>query len=49
VAFKNIVLVDWLALLLHVREVSDPNLGLETVAAEEIFVIFLSPSRQMPE
>jgi hypothetical protein len=37
------VVVEWLTLL-QIREVPGSNFGLET----EVFVVFLSPSRQIP-
>jgi hypothetical protein len=41
------IVVEWLALLLCIRDVPGSNLGPET-GYPEVFVVFLSPSRQMP-
>jgi hypothetical protein len=42
-------MVEWLALLLRIREVPDSNLGPETrLSSLRFFVVFLSPSKQMP-
>jgi hypothetical protein len=42
------VKAEWLALLLHIREFLGSNPGPETAILSEVFVVFLSPSRQMP-
>jgi hypothetical protein len=42
------VVVEWLALLLPIREVPGSNLGPETGCPDRSFVVFLSPFRQMP-
>jgi hypothetical protein len=43
------VVVERLALLLHIQEVLGSNLGLETGYPDSrFFVVFLSPSRQIP-
>jgi hypothetical protein len=41
--------VEWLVLLLGVREVTASNLDPETVYPDRFFVVFLSLSRQMLE
>jgi hypothetical protein len=42
--------VEWLTLLFHIREVPGSNLDSETrYPYGGFFVIFLSPSRHMPE
>jgi hypothetical protein len=42
------VMVEWLTRMLRIREVLGLNLDLET-SFPEVFVLFLSPSRQMSE
>jgi hypothetical protein len=37
------VMVEWLALLLRIREVPGSNLGPETGYPDRFFVVFLSP------
>jgi hypothetical protein len=45
---QRLVAVEWLALMLHISEVSGSNLGLETGYPEfKFFVVFFCPSRQM--
>jgi hypothetical protein len=40
------IMVEWLALLLHIREIPGSNLDLETRNPDlRFFVVFLSPSR----
>jgi hypothetical protein len=42
-------MVEWLTLLFHIREVQGSNLGPETGYPDcEFFIVFLSPSMQMP-
>jgi hypothetical protein len=40
---------EWAAFLLHSREVSASNPGPVIVYHERFLVVFLSPSRQMPD
>jgi hypothetical protein len=42
------VVVEWLTHLLRIRDVPGSNLGTETSYPELNFVVFLSPSRQIP-
>jgi hypothetical protein len=37
----------WVTLLLRIREIPDSKLGPETGSLTEVFVVFLSPSRQI--
>jgi hypothetical protein len=41
------IVVEWLALLLHIREVPGSNLSLKTGSSDRFFVDFLSPSKKM--
>jgi hypothetical protein len=43
------IAVEWEALLLHIQEVLGPNLSWRLAILIEVFVVFLSPSRQMLE
>jgi hypothetical protein len=47
-SIKPNVVVEWLPLLLYIREFPGSNLGPET-GYSEFFVVFLSPFRQVPE
>jgi hypothetical protein len=40
-------MVEWLTLLLRIREVSVSNLGPDAGYYDEFFVVFLSPSKLM--
>jgi hypothetical protein len=44
---RNVV-VEWITLMLRIREVPGSNLGPETGYLHRLFVVFLSPSRQIP-
>jgi hypothetical protein len=47
---KSFCLIEWLTLLLHIWEILSSNLGPETGYPDlRFFVVFLSPSKQMPE
>jgi hypothetical protein len=42
------VAVEWLTLLLRIREVPGANLGPRTCYSDRFFVVFPSPSRRIP-
>jgi hypothetical protein len=42
------VVVEWLTLLLRIREVPFSNLDTETGYSDRLFVVFFSPSRKIP-
>jgi hypothetical protein len=45
--FKTLnVMVEWLTLLLHIKEVPGSNLSPQTSFLTEVFIVFLRPSRQ---